>query len=33
MAILLHGTMDVFPNMLLLPHLPVAATMTSAGAY
>ena len=22
MAILLHGTMDVFPNMLLLPYLP-----------
>jgi uncharacterized protein len=30
-AILLHGTMDVFPNTLLLPHLPAAATMTSAG--
>ncbi len=30
-AILRHGTMDVFPNTLLLPHLPAAATMTSAG--
>jgi membrane protease YdiL (CAAX protease family) len=31
MAILMHGTMDVFPNTLLLPHLPAVATMTSAG--
>ena len=31
MAILLHGTMDVFPNTLLLPYLPAAATTTSAG--
>ena len=30
-AILLHGTMDVFPNMLLLPHLPAAMTMMNAG--
>jgi hypothetical protein len=32
MAILLHGTMDVFPNAFLLAHLPGAAEMTSAGA-
>jgi uncharacterized protein len=31
MAILLHGTMDVFPNAFLLPHLPAAGEMTSAG--
>ena len=31
MAILLHGTMDVFPNAFLLAHLPGAAEMTSAG--
>ena len=31
MAILLHGTMDVFSNAFLLPHLPAAAEMTSAG--
>lgn len=30
MAMLLHGSMDVFPNM-LLPHLPAAATMTAVG--
>ena len=30
MAILLHGTMDVFPNAFLLAHLPGAAEMTSA---
>ena len=32
MAILLHGTMDVFPNAFLLAHLPGAAETTSAGA-
>ena len=32
MAILLHGTMDVFPNAFLLAHLPGAAEMTSSGA-
>jgi CAAX protease family protein len=31
MAILLHGTMDVFPNAFLLAHLPGAAEMTSSG--
>jgi hypothetical protein len=31
MAILLHGTMDVFPNAFLLAHLPGAAEMTSVG--
>jgi hypothetical protein len=31
MAILLDGTMDVFPNSFLLTHLPGAAEMTSAG--
>jgi membrane protease YdiL (CAAX protease family) len=31
MAILLHGTMDVFPNAFLLTHLPAAAEMTSSG--
>lgn len=31
MAILLHGTMDVFPNAFLLAHLPGAAGMTGAG--
>ena len=31
MAILLHGTMDVFPNAFLLAHLPGAAEMTSPG--
>jgi uncharacterized protein len=31
MAILLHGTMDVFPNAFLLVHLPGAAGMTSSG--
>ena len=31
MAILLHATMDVFPNMVLLPHLPAVGEMTSAG--
>jgi uncharacterized protein len=31
MAILLHGTMDVFPNAFLLTHLPGAAEMTSSG--
>jgi len=31
MAILLHGTMDVFPNMMLLPHLPAVGEMTSGG--
>jgi hypothetical protein len=30
-AILLHGTMDVFPNAFLLAHIPGAAEMTSAG--
>ena len=30
-AILLHGTMDVFPNAFLLAHLPGAAEMTSSG--
>lgn len=32
MAILLHGTMDVFPNAFLLTHFPAAAEMTSSGA-
>jgi CAAX protease family protein len=31
MAILLHGTMDVFPNAFLLAHLPGAAEMTTSG--
>ena len=31
MAILLHGTMDVFHNAFLLAHLPGAAGMTGAG--
>jgi membrane protease YdiL (CAAX protease family) len=31
MAILLHGTMDVFPNAFLLSHLPGDAEMTSSG--
>jgi membrane protease YdiL (CAAX protease family) len=31
MAILLHGTMDVFPNAFLLAHLPGAAEMTRSG--
>ena len=31
MAILLHGTMDVFPNAFLLPHLPTAGKMMSTG--
>jgi membrane protease YdiL (CAAX protease family) len=31
MAILLHGTMDVFPNAFLLAHLPGASKMTEAG--
>jgi uncharacterized protein len=31
MAILLHATMDVFPNAFLLTHLPGAAEMTSSG--
>jgi hypothetical protein len=29
MAILLHGTMDVFPNAFLLTHLPAVAEMTA----
>jgi membrane protease YdiL (CAAX protease family) len=31
MAILLHGTMDVFPNAFLLTHLPGAAKLTGSG--
>jgi hypothetical protein len=31
MAILLHGTMDVFPNAFLLTHLPGAAQPTGLG--
>ena len=31
MAILLHATMDVFPNAFLLPHLPAAGEMTELG--
>lgn len=31
LAILLHATMDVFPNAFLLPHLPGAAEMTGLG--
>jgi membrane protease YdiL (CAAX protease family) len=30
-AILLHGSMDVFPNTFLLPHLPELAEMTESG--
>jgi uncharacterized protein len=31
MAILLHGTMDVFPNAFLLAHFPGAAKLTNFG--
>lgn len=31
MAILLHATMDVFPNAFLLPHLPAAGEMMESG--
>ncbi|MDF2809100.1 MAG: amino terminal protease family protein [Microvirga sp.] len=31
MAVLLRGTMDVFPNAFLLPHLPAAGEMTELG--
>ena len=31
MAILLHGTTDVFPNGFLLAHLPGATEMTRSG--
>ena len=30
-AVLLHGVMDVFPNVFLLPHLPGLAEMTRSG--
>ena len=31
MAILLHGAMDVFPNVALLAHFPGVAKMSGAG--
>jgi membrane protease YdiL (CAAX protease family) len=31
-AILLHGSMDVFPNTFLLPHLPRLTELTASGA-